>query len=741
MPSSNNQYAVYISKVIDLAATIVIKSEDTVQAMNNYLRAFYGSGAVNDGDPTTWRYYLNVSGEYHFADTPMQVVSMDTLEVIDFTKENLAIHRATARAYQYGTRQYQELLTQFPRQRLLIHGILYPIDIDVAIAAADSTILGGYPAGLVEVNEYTFIERLQQWVTMFRTRWFTRAYVVTDNLYLASHLGIMYALLPQAIISLRNDMCKTNEAHSFHVHQYLASHGFLDQYIDQLTTKQALILYKNILYLERNPGQTEVFRWLMDNLLTVRQVPLADYSMRHDLSQQPTEIYPTVFFRRRPLNLGFSYNTEDTATLPQMLTKEAPTARDNAKYQEDVEPVINRQMIHSPANSLQTKALESAMVDYTDSTPYTLEQTLLNHWVWLAFKGFYRSIVNVENPHSGERIALPAKDAYALMMYAFARSLNITLDEIPPFFAMHVQRIPTPSPQDLMSIVDPAYVDIATAKWLLDFQPMIDNIISSDAFYNKCKEIWQAKNTQNNIVSLQEHYKARGYVDNMMNRIYADAMCDLFPGENYTAWFAERNLDISEWSTEDFSTLYTSLVRAATGLALQSSNSISALQTAMLGVMEKLSSYSVQFMKSINASAIVPVQWPMLRLGDIHDEVSDAIQIPILAVRLKNFFAKLKTRLRYEVYGDDFDINLHVHPFDSACMDLKNPVRFGKNPVTYLMASQIAVRATFVEDFPEDTEGMIPVPGITHYLSLTPEQRQHVKTVYDNHWSDRPEGT
>lgn len=330
MSTTNSYHDVYVGKCLALAATIVIKSTDVADAINNYVRLFYGELAVDLGDPKSWRYYKNLAGEYHFADEVMTVVSMDTLETIAFSKENLKVHRATARAYQYGSRQYQELLLQYPRQEMLIRGILYPVDIDAAVAAEDAAILGGYPAELVEANEYTLISRLQTWVSRFRLRWFNRAYTVTDNLYLTSHLGIMYALLPQVIISLRKEVSKTHEAHSFHMRAYLESHGRLGKYFDQLTTQQAILLCRNIRYLERHPGQQQVFQWLIDRLLTPRAIPLAQYTMRHDISAQPDEVYPTVFFQRKELNLGFSYNTQDQINLEQMMEKEIPLARDNA---------------------------------------------------------------------------------------------------------------------------------------------------------------------------------------------------------------------------------------------------------------------------------------------------------------------------------------------------------------------------------------------------------------------------
>lgn len=753
MATTNNYRDVYIQNCLDLAATIVIKSTDVATAINNYLIAFYGDDAVDASDPTTWRYYKNLSGEYHSADTVMQVVSMDTLETIDFTKDNLAVHRATAKAYQYGTREYRALVAQYPRQEMLIRGVLYPVDIDEAVAADDFAILGGWPDGLVEANEYSFIQRLQTWVSRWHLRWFNRAYTATHNLYLTSHLGILYALLPQAIISLRKEVSKTNEAHSFHMREYLESHGRLGKYFDQLTTKQAILLCRNMRYLERHPGQRQVFSWLIDNVLTPRQIPLAEYTMRHDTTAQPGEVYPVPVFDRTALNLGYNYDTLDQISLSQLLDKETPMARDNALYFEtDVvtnpdgtttttltEPDVEEALINSAGNVLQTKALDSTMIDYSGVAAYELDQTLLSHWLWLSYRNLYVAQVAVDNPRTGERIVLPAKEAYVLMMYAFCQSIGHALTDIPPFFAMHVQRIPNPSTQELMSIVDPAYVPYSTAVEMLSYLPVIQRLISIDAFYNQCMEICQAENTQDKLVAFQEHYVTRGYVDNMMNRCYADVMCDLFPGEQYTTWLAERNLDLSDFSIDDYGLLYASLVSAGTGQDLQTTNSVANIQASMLGILTQLSSYSIQITSKINSSEVVVLEYPMVRQGDWEAHIDDSVGLVDPGVELLDYQTHIGSEIVLPLFDSMFDETLTAGIEDSASETLPNLVMYGlNNTTTYYMRQQLALDVSYNEDVPADTEGIIPVLGISTYLALDADQRSHFKDVYGSHYANRP---
>ena len=177
---SNTDYQLYSESVQRLTDTLIIKSDITAERLNLKVSEVYQM-AVGD-DPRTWLYYMNLAGEYHPCQTMMTVNSLDTLEEIEFTKENMLRHRMTAREYAYGGDYFNRLIARYPEQRMLILGILNPIDIEKAIAARNHEILW-YDTREVESREANLIPRLQQEIDDYFRRWEHPAYESVDMLH------------------------------------------------------------------------------------------------------------------------------------------------------------------------------------------------------------------------------------------------------------------------------------------------------------------------------------------------------------------------------------------------------------------------------------------------------------------------------------------------------------------------------------------------------------------------------
>lgn len=109
---SNVYFDVYRDDTIKLVRSVIIKFNQTAEQINYQLERNFPI-TVDQDNPASWKYYMHLAGEYHSTDEMMYVRSSDTLEVIEFTKANLAIHRATARSYVPGSTLYKSLARQY----------------------------------------------------------------------------------------------------------------------------------------------------------------------------------------------------------------------------------------------------------------------------------------------------------------------------------------------------------------------------------------------------------------------------------------------------------------------------------------------------------------------------------------------------------------------------------------------------------------------------------------------------
>src|SRR5690606_19373491 len=103
---------------------------------------------------------------------------------------------------------------------------------------------------------------------------------------------------------------------------------------------------------------------------------------------------------------------------------------------------------------IQTKVLNSTMVDYTDAVPETFEMVAIRQWCYMSQKGFYDVTVSFKDPKTSEDHTVFAKDAFAYFWYVTLYSNGYTFDTFPEYLNLHQRRHPKPTLSDLMSVVD-----------------------------------------------------------------------------------------------------------------------------------------------------------------------------------------------------------------------------------------------------------------------------------------------
>lgn len=624
---STNSYQLYQEGNRRLARTIVIKSELTAQLMNEQLIKEYGITSVHPTDPTTWRYYKHISGEYHETDKLMYVRSWDTTEEILFSKENLAIHRATARAYAFGSKPFQMLLEAFPNQDLLILGILYPADKIKAIAAPDYSVLA-YPPELIEENEFSLVEKISTFAKNLMQRWFNPQYCISDNLYPAAMLSVLYMQLYLAICNFRLEVCKTAEAHSFHVNQYLMSYGVPENVLKFLTKKQSLFLYRNIKYIRIHAGSNDTLEWLIENLFTVRNLPLCKYTMRHFDDDQIDKLFPTVYFKSIPVNSILGETAGDVIDTKALLRKEQEVTLGNSEYIQNNTEAIEFKFATADSNVVQTKVLESALTDYTNAVYTNIDSIFLSYWPYLCKLGKLLSFVNFTNSKTGESMMISASDAYILLIYAGARALGVELTIVPPAYCERVMRWPTPDVSDYQAIS--ATITVAEIERIRKLLPEIDAFVSIDSFNAFCRAVQQMEFDVYKLYANQHSHFRRAEMKAVVLRSFTDSWVDLDgTGMPYSEWLASKNINLELYSKTDFETLYGEIFTAAVGSDIVVAPNLAEIQNAMSTLLMNFSSYSIQLVNYVNDTNVFDLKRPAIRASIEETQMDVELFIPV----------------------------------------------------------------------------------------------------------------
>ena len=630
---STPQFSQYREQTLAFVKTLTVKSVASCTGINNHMNAL---GYTLSDDPYTWRYYLNLAGLYHTLDIPMTVTSLDTLELVEFTQAALEEHVMTRAAYTAGSPEYRTLVTLYPSQELLIRGIIHPVDLTTAVEAEDHTILF-YEKSLIESNETNVISNLQRKITGYFARWDNPSYAVVDDLYVTAYLGVLYLQLPGWLYNIRLANCKTGYVHSFHIREYLKSHGRLDRYFDYLTRSQALFLYRNLVYIENNAGKTDTFEWLVKKLLTDRSIGLAEYRLHHDLTDLLTDLKPKPEFTRHPLNRFHRSALIEEHSFSNLLFKERPLAVKNLEVETETLVNDSQRIVNARRATFPTKVLESAIIDWSESGVLLRTLFLFNHWLYWSTTGKYRALIRVYHPQTNGLIELTPKDAMILYLYAYNASIGITLTDIPTLTAQAIRREPTPSKETLAKLLTKSplketVLNAASQSHFLDTP-----ILSPFQFVKTVDTLFRTFYRHREIYAVQEHSRYRAEYQAVLDHLYQDVNTVLTESnepQTYNDWFNSKSLSFENWSVLEAESLSKDLFTQATGIDLVGTYSPSDIQRAMVGLMQQLSSYSIQFVKEVNPGPIVFWEWPATRLGQLEGGGTGYYRLKLLS---KNF--------------------------------------------------------------------------------------------------------
>lgn len=603
---SDLKYQQYKKDCIKLARSLSIYLDMSAELLNVFVNSVIPN-SVNIAQRETWKYHMNLCGDYHPIDTPIYVKSMDTMETIVFNKANLEVHRATKKYYAFGSHGHEDLLSKFPGRALLINGIISPAKMEDVLSAKDGQLVS-YAKELIEDHELTLADRIAEWVATQHHARYNRQYTVVHDYNQSVHLAQLQLTAIGAIMNLRLESCKTNEAHSYHVYAYLASHGKLHLYIDYLTRFQQLWLYRNIDYIVQHCGLQDTLDWMIENLLTIRGIPITEYQMAHFLDKQPTALNPDVGYLRLPLNPIKSAAAVIPRSLDTLMRLEDPVAPANAKLRSWYYPSTLGILQNARSASMPTKVLESAMIDTSTSEPYKLVDILFAEWAHKSTIGYYNAYVLIDHSITGDAFYLPANKAFLLMWYAFCRSQGKLVEHVHDIQVQRAIRMPQPSKNQVYSEMAGSTLKTADIA-LLDTMPNIQVQISVEGFYAQCYQAFISANEQFRRVAQYHSSQKRAHAQAAVLKYYCDIDCSFVSKPTlFSDWFSENNITINE--TEDLAqwkTMYEAIFTAGSGLDKNRVIDMRQVQKAMLSILKQLASYTIQFIDEYTGENVTPL--------------------------------------------------------------------------------------------------------------------------------------
>lgn len=665
---SNTIVELYRQRLFNLSKTLLFKQLESARAMNAML--IENGYAVDEYRPETWKYYLNISGEYHQFDKDRlrSVGGYMTITVAGpngpvetaFTKDLIqgdSVDSGTANEYAFGSRRYQELVARYPEMELLILGILNPVDIHTAIEAPNYQILfcGGYFAqklenpdnealyvfqlgdrytsdtALIEEQESNLIPELQKYIDLSFTAYNTKEYEYIDDLYFPILVIRTAALLPGYIQTIRRRNIRTRMAHSFHVREYLESNGFLGKYVNDIPFDQALYLYRNLEYLRANRGRDSTFKDIVENMLTPTNIPISGFNLRQDTARMGEEILADCFVEREVINLRQIGAGSDRRTVRTLLEDEAQVARSNEITLDTDEKYISEEFVMGSRGLLTTKVLESTVIDYSNATPFTLIDTMLNMWLYTASHGLYTGTVYIPHPFTGDRIQLTPLNAYILLLYCLYKGHNGKLpSKIPALKAFRIPISPYATPPTKEHFKYPTLADLRkmvhshTPDKALNtlFNPRTIKYQHSSVFgfKNECVRIFDEMTTRYFSTCSIQDYISRGDMEYVMQQFYWNSVpCKLTPTDmSFEEWINLQGIDLSMLSNNDLATLATTIAEAATGADTNSAEKLRRLQDAMINILKYHSSYTVQFLKNVTLNSPAVSNAKVIRMGNLN---------------------------------------------------------------------------------------------------------------------------
>ncbi len=674
-------FSTYMEETVSLVRSLVIKFEDQNTLINDRLNA---RGILVSSDPKTWKYNLNLSGEYHSIDEPMTVISSDTKNEIPFTKTSLLSHPRTLVDYRRGGSLHASLVARYPFQRILIDGITKPIDINTVVTAKNFEILS-YDGNFIGKNETGLIPALQKWTNQWFHRWYNPDFNGSASYYSATMIAQYVFQVVNAIKNIRLNFAHTEQAASFHIWSYLSDHYNLDEYRGNLSTTQALWLYRNLRAIRNRTGRQDKLTSLLKEILAPKK--LVAESMR---------VFHTNEFLIGTGNktARFAYGDVDTKEI-NFNSASVLTAVEALEETED-KGLLNSQELDLDAINLDTEAKESEVANHptgllqisekTDflSKSLDLKAMKINYWPYLAELGIYNNDITLEAPKVGA-VTLSRLEWFIVFMYAGSHLTDSPLKVIPEVTLWDVVPLAPVVKTDLATLIDRRKIpDDTFIDMMFDHQIDPLTVVDEPTFETFIDEVFETRFQHELIWESPNHPLIQGMYENLSRAFFINHTCTLggLAGTDMEEWMDNSPINVPVMNTLDWRELCRVILKDILGIE-SNAGMLTSDQTAMVDILDKLTSYAVMLTIKGTSKNAKRVELPNLLFYDWTWSSERKIEIP-LGLRLMPYyctdsytsFYKWTKNHKYLTFTDFTYNRIHIDPSKSIYPKLPNDVHY-----------------------------------------------------------------
>lgn len=604
----------YVNDIFLLTNSLVVKIEDAATAINTGL--YYTNGINVGSDKTQWKYYMNIAGEKHFTNSTILVYVPELDTQAELTKDVLVQYPSLQLELIKQGSAYENLISTYPNDEAYIKGMLFPVDINTAINADDGTILS-YNNTFIASNEISIITELELKIKNFLSRWHNREYMITDELYLAGMLAVLYSNIPNMIINIKLSKINTSEVDRFHLEHFFRSNLDLWDDVQVLDQKSLIWLYHNLKYLMANVGREETLQIIIDKIFTENSIGIGHFELyKEDVSFKTnaadgTALYdtPKTKLITKKLNNRYVNNDSLVYDIYDVVSMQIDT---DITLETDIMKDANTFYANAIANNLastnfdmqQTKILDLETPNLFKFYATDIGEIVLDSLVYDIFNDRFDKTITYVDPNTLIIYTLTTKQAFYFILkmlmnitgdssvllsnynYTTIVNHNLTIDELTAF-----SNATSISPVDntyiietLQSYLPTSYSDNYTVasygKYIdevINFY-VIDNILSTNV-----NNVTQAAN----IEALNNYIINRGSVNITGSVTPVDIDTIL----------KTNGIELSTNASYDYSSSITALVYSLTGVNVDIYAGIDNIITSFIKILNKLTSYTTQIIK------------------------------------------------------------------------------------------------------------------------------------------------